>query len=481
MNKEDTASWEEVLRTHPDMVSIAERRKLNNELRKAIDSSVFKIVVLDDDPTGIQTVHGVSVYTEWDESILKRAFLAESRLFFILTNSRGLTASQSKSLHENIAGNIASVSRSTGIPFIVISRGDSTLRGHYPFETQTLKEVLEKETGDVFDGEILCPFFPEGGRYTVDNIHYVRSGDVLVPAGLTEFAKDRTFGYLSSHLGEWVEEKTEGAYRKGDLTYISIDRLRSGNVDAICADLVRVANFSKVIVNAIEYADIETFTLALLKALSLGKRFLFRTAAAFPKIIGGIDDQPLLMRSDLLDQSVANGGLIIIGSHVAKTTAQLDALRTVPGIRFVELDTHLVVDPSAFAGEVGRVRALCNESLNDGVTTVLYTRRDRYDVNSGDKEDELRVAVTISESLTGIAGTLEKKPRFMIGKGGITSSDIGTKALKVKQALVLGQVLPGIPVWLTGPESTFPDMPYIIFPGNVGDEDALKTIVEMLM
>jgi len=41
--------------------------------------------------------------------------------------------------------------------------------------------------------------------------------------------------------------------------------------------------------------------------------------------------------------------------------------------------------------------------------------------------------------------------------------------------------LPGIPVWLTGPESLFPNTPYIIFPGNVGDDDSLKKIVTMLM
>lgn len=71
-------------------------------------------------------------------------------------------------------------------------------------------------------------------------------------------------------------------------------------------------------------------------------------------------------------------------------------------------------------------------------------------------------------------------PSFIIGKGGITSSEIGTKALKVKKALVLGQVLKGIPVWLTDSESKFPNMPYVIFPGNVGDENALFDVVSLL-
>ena len=75
---------------------------------------------------------------------------------------------------------------------------------------------------------------------------------------------------------------------------------------------------------------------------------------------------------------------------------------------------------------------------------------------------------------------LHVKPAYIIAKGGITSSDVGTKALKVKKALVMGQIQKGIPVWLTGEESKFPGMPYIIFPGNVGDKDTLRLIVEEL-
>ena len=76
---------------------------------------------------------------------------------------------------------------------------------------------------------------------------------------------------------------------------------------------------------------------------------------------------------------------------------------------------------------------------------------------------------------------LSIRPGFIIAKGGITSSDVGTKALRVRRATVLGQVRPGIPVWLTGPESKFPEMPYIIFPGNVGEITTLREVVELLL
>ncbi|PJH69161.1 hydroxyacid dehydrogenase, partial [Salmonella enterica subsp. enterica serovar Typhimurium] len=80
--------------------------------------------------------------------------------------------------------------------------------------------------GNTADVEIKIPFFKEGGRYTINNIHYVETDGELVPAAETEFAKDRTFGFTKSHLGEYVEEKSAGAYKKEDVTYIDLDDLR---------------------------------------------------------------------------------------------------------------------------------------------------------------------------------------------------------------------------------------------------------------
>ena len=78
-------------------------------------------------------------------------------------------------------------------------------------------------------------------------------------------------------------------------------------------------------------------------------------------------------------------------------------------------------------------------------------------------------------------GKLPVRPSFIVAKGGITSSDVGVKALRVRKALVKGQIRPGIPVWQTGEESTFPGLPYVIFPGNVGAEDDLYRIAETLI
>ncbi|MCQ4727798.1 hydroxyacid dehydrogenase, partial [Anaerotignum faecicola] len=143
--------------------------------------------------------------------------------------------------------------KATGKDYILISRSDSTLRGHYLLEPMLLKEETEKLTGRKIDGEIMFPFFKEGGRFTINNIHYVKEGDMLTPAGLTEFAKDKSFGYSSSHIGEYCEEKSKGAFKAEDMTYISLEELRDLEIEKIAEKLTAVKDFGKVIVNAVDY------------------------------------------------------------------------------------------------------------------------------------------------------------------------------------------------------------------------------------
>jgi uncharacterized protein YgbK (DUF1537 family) len=76
--------------------------------------------------------------------------------------------------------------------------------------------------------------------------------------------------------------------------------------------------------------------------------------------------------------------------------------------------------------------------------------------------------------------SITTRPRYILAKGGITSSDVATLGLHVKRAMVLGQTLPGVPVWHLGTESRFPGLVYIVFPGNVGDENSLVEIYQSL-
>lgn len=468
---------EDILSSYRPVDEKAVDALLQEEIRK----NDKKIVVLDDDPTGVQTVHDISVYTNWSKESLQKGFAEENSLFYILINSRGFTAAQTEKAHREIASVTDAVSKETGKDYIFISRSDSTLRGHYPLETEILKEEYEKNTGKKIDGEILCPFFKEGGRYTIEDVHYVKYGDMLVPAAETEFAKDKTFGYTVSNLKEYVEEKTGGTFKKEAVTAISLTDIRNLAYDKIEEQLMAVSDFNKIIVNAIDYVDVKIFCVALFRAMAKGKTFMFRTAAAIVKVMGGVSDQPLLTREQMVVKETDNGGIIVIGSHTEKTTRQMEALKELPDIVFIELDARLVKEETAFAKEVERCLALEEKCIASGTTVCVYTTRALITADTGDKEDDLRLAVRISDAVQSLVGRLSIVPSFVIAKGGITSSDVGTKALAVQRANVLGQIKPGIPVWQTGDESKFPLTPYVIFPGNVGEDSTLKEAAEILM
>ena len=450
-------------------------------LEQEIKKNNKKIVVLDDDPTGVQTVHDISVYTNWDKETIRQGFEEENNLFYILTNSRGFTAEQTIKAHNEISSVVDEVAKETGREYIFISRSDSTLRGHYPLEIEILKTNYEKNTGKTIDGEILCPFFKEGGRITIDDIHYVKYGEELIPANETEFAKDKTFGYTAATMPEYIEEKTKGAYKAENVTCISLEDIHNMDIDKIENLILNVHDFNKIIVNAVDYADVKVFCVALYRAMAKGKVFMFRTAAAIVKVMGGVSNQPLLTRKQMVTKETENGGIIVVGSHTDKTTRQVEELKKLADIEFIELDATLVKDEQAFEAEVNKCLEKEEECIKAGKTVCCYTTRALITADTGDKEDELRLSVKISDAVQSLVGRLKVTPAFVIAKGGITSSDVGTKALAVKKANVLGQIRPGIPVWQTGEESRFPMTPYVIFPGNVGEITTLRESVEVLL
>ena len=454
-------------------------RNLNENLQYLRE---VKIVVLDDDPTGIQTVHDIPVYTDWKEKTMEQAFLADDHMFFILTNSRGLTEKQSESLHKDAMNAICDAAAKTEKNFIIVSRSDSTLRGHFPMETEVIRQVLETRGYGKLDGEIICPFFKDGGRYTIDNIHYVQEGNILTPAGMTEFAKDKTFGYHESDLCAWCEEKSQGKYKAGDVTAITLEDLRSCNYEKITSQLCEVHDFNKVIVNSIDEMDIKVFITAFVDAVKMGKKFIFRSAAVIPKILGGVKDKELLTVEELRQGAGNGGGIVLIGSHVYKTTKQMEYLQNsdLP-LHFIQFNQHLVLEDDRFQKEIDRVVKETDELIEQGKSVVVYTRRERFDLSDGDKDAQLMISVKISDAITGLIGKLRKRPSFIVAKGGITSSDVGTKSLQVRKAMVMGQICPGVPVWKLGEESKFPGMPYVIFPGNVGSEETLTDAVRKLM
>ncbi len=458
-----------------------DKDEVSSILQEKLKAFNKKIVVLDDDPTGVQTVSGINVYTDWSKESIKNGFDESHAMFFILTNSRSFSKEHTIKVHKEITERIVQVSKEVGKDFIIISRSDSTLRGYYPTETETIANTIENLENKKVDGEILIPFFIEGGRYTIDDIHYVKENDFLVEAADTEFAKDKTFGYSNSNLCKYIEEKTNGDSKAEDVLSIGLDEIIKKDYQGISKKLQSINEFSKCIVNATSYRDLMVFSIALIDAMSNGKNFVFRTGAGFTKVIGAISDKPLLEKSELIENGNTNGGIIIVGSHMKKTTAQFESLKNIDGAEFIEFNSHLVLQEGEIEKEALWVSEKTNEAIKNKKFVVVFTKRERVDANTGNKEDDLRMSTKISESLVSVISNLKDKPSFIIAKGGITSSDVGVVGLGVKKALVLGQVAAGVPVWLTGIESKFPNMPYIIFPGNVGTEDTLKNIVEMLI
>jgi len=453
--------------------------EVDHLLREAVQRNRRKIIVLDDDPTGTQAVHDVAVYTDWSLDSIRRGFDEESALFFILTNSRSFSAAQTAAVHAQIGRNLIAAARERGTDFLVVSRGDSTLRGHYPLETRVLAEAMQK-AGMPVDGEVICPFFGDGGRLTVGDIHYVRTGETLVPASQTEFARDATFGYANANLRAYIAEKTQGEYPAEAVVSISLAELRRLDFDSITVKLLGLKHFAKVIVNAADAYDVKVFCIALYRALQQGKRYCYRVAASFIKALAAISDKPLLQHHEMVGAKGVGGGIVVVGSHTQKTTAQLEELLALPALQPLEMDTALVFKPGALEAEALRLAAVCDSLMQRGVTPVVYTSRTTITRKEDTAEQALLRSVQISEAVQAMVAALRVKPAFIVAKGGITSSDIGTKALGVRRAMVLGQAIPGVPVWHTGEQCRFPGIAYVIFPGNVGDTASLRDVVALL-
>src|SRR2546430_2445162 len=148
-----------------------------------------KLGVIDDEPNGTPTVHDIELFTTWNRQTLAEALQNEPRLFYLLTNSRSMPESDAVRLNQETAQQLAAASEETKIGFVVASRSDSTLRGHYPAEIQALESGFTFSGGESFDGHLVVPAFFEGGRYTINDTHYVATpiatSDTLQPASET--------------------------------------------------------------------------------------------------------------------------------------------------------------------------------------------------------------------------------------------------------------------------------------------------------
>jgi uncharacterized protein YgbK (DUF1537 family) len=440
-------------------------------IRAQVDADGRKIVVLDDDPTGTQAVHDVPVLTEWSVPSLVAELSAERVLFYILTNSRSVPLAQARRMNQEIGKNLLAARDIVGRDFVVVSRSDSTLRGHFPGEVAALAGALDKP----FDGWIIVPALLEAGRYTISNIHYVLDGEHLVPAAATPFARDTAFGYGASDLREWVQEKTGGAVPADRVVSIPLDIIRRGGPDAVGSILSQLGNQTICVVDAAATSDLEVVICGLLRAEAMGKRFLYRTAASFVRVRAGLSPRPLLKQEDM--DLPPGGGLILVGSYVPQSTRQIEAVRAQGSVVLVEVDVRALLSNER-AEEIARVIHQAEEPLAAGQDVMVFTRRQH--VQADDAEGSLSTGQHISNALVKIVRGIKVRPRYLLAKGGITSSDIATAGLGVRRATVLGQILEGVPVWRLGDDSRYPGLAYIVFPGNVGGDDALARLTTQL-
>ena len=439
------------------------------DIRSELAQNPKSIVVLDDDPTGTQTVYDVPVITEWTEEILENELL-KSPIFFILTNSRSLQVDKADALGELIGSRLQKLAKKHQKKLLIISRSDSTLRGHYPNEV----DALVKGMGLNKIKHILAPAFFEGGRYTYDDVHYVKEGNEFVPAAKTPFAADNTFGYSASNLKDWIVEKSEGRVNKSQIASVSVQTLRNATSEEI-KSIIEQPKTTHIIANATCYADLQALALAILKSKDA---LVFRTAASFVNAISGIALKPCLTKNEILKDTSSNGALVVIGSYVPKTTAQLAYLKERSNAFFLELDVSHISNIEVFCNELVQLVQKANDYLKTGEDVVVFTSRKV--IKGATKKESLEIVNRVSNALISIVKKVRVRPKYILAKGGITSSDVATRGLNVRRANVMGQVLKGVPVWQLGHEAKFPDMPYIVFPGNVGDETALHELISLL-
>lgn len=437
------------------------------DLSTKIDETFDAIIVLDDDPTGTQTVHDIPVLTEWSETLIANELLNETKLFYILTNSRALTESKAEILGLEIARNIKQAQDNLNKNCLVISRSDSTLRGHYPLELNLLSKVFQKENGVHF----LVPAFFEGGRYTIDNVHYVRDGKAMIPAAETPFAQDKVFGYKSSNLIEWTKEKFNKNIKESQIHSISLNEIQNVSTGNLIKKINQFQSGDVCIINATSYDDLNQVIYCIFSSTIYP---FFRSAAS---LIAALACQsPKFISSNDLPLKSSNGGLTVLGSYVPKSTSQLKHVLENVKIESIEIDIENLLKGTA--SSVNHIAKQIDSLISTGKDVIIYTSRKL--ISSSEKEKNLDIGSVISTYLTDIVSALEERPKYVIGKGGITSSDLATKSLGIKRAMVMGQMIPGVPVWKTFEGSKFPYMPFIIYPGNVGDETGLSQVIEIL-
>jgi len=327
----------------------------------------------------------------------------------------------------------------------------------------------------------MVPAYFEAGRFTAGNVHWARVGADVLPVSETEFARDATFGYAASDLREFVAEKSGGMVGPDEVLSITHDDIRLGGPQRVAEILAGVHGGAFVVVNAVEYADLDVVVLGLLDAEAAGKSFLHRSGPSFVQPLAGLDPRDPLRSSDIWPAGHPGGhGLIVVGSHVGLTSRQVAVAQQHGALAEVELDVAAIADSARRDSHVADVARQVVSAL-DNSDVLLFTSRTL--LRGRDAAESLEISRRISAAVTEVVRiALASKPAWVIAKGGITSHDVAVRGLGIRRAKVLGQLLPGL-VSVFRPVDAAPEVigtPYVVFAGNVGDESTLASVIDLL-
>jgi uncharacterized protein YgbK (DUF1537 family) len=454
------------------------------EVAASVAASGRTLVVLDDDPTGTQSVSDLPVLTRWTSADLEWAFAQHAPAVYVLTNTRSLDPAEAEERNREVVRNALAAAGGAALAFV--SRSDSTLRGHFPLEPEVIADELERASGERTDAVVIVPAFPDAGRVTIGGTHYMRDGaGGLTPVAETEFARDATFGFTRSRLAEYVEEKSGGRYPARDVIVLDLSVVRGG-AGAIADALDGATGGAPAVVDIVTENDLRALALGLAEAERRGKNLLYRVGPPFVRGRIGQEVRAPLTAEDAFGgrPPAGGGGLIVIGSHVGLTTRQFDVLRAEhPSARVVELQVdellHQMTSSGVGVDPLDPVVADVVAGLERG-DVVLHTSRALVTGRSPD--ESLGIARTVSAALvTVVRRTLARRPpRFVVAKGGITSSDVASEGLQIRHAIVRGPMLPGIVSLWEPVGGHAAGIPYVVFPGNVGDDRSLLDVVRVL-
>lgn len=468
----------ELMAGKPDPVAIS-AANVWKARERAGDTTVY--VVLDDDPTGTQSVADLPVLTHWEVEDFRWAFATGKPAVYVMTNSRSLAPADAQRVNREV---VAAATKAAGdeTPVAFISRSDSTLRGHFPLEPDTIADELER-AGRPVDGIVIVPAFGEAGRITVDGTHYAGSADEgYLPVGETQFARDATFSYEASYLPNWVAEKTGGKITADKVLVVDLATLRTDR-EATVAILRKAAHRQPIVVDIVDETDLRLLSLALIEAETAGSSFVYRVG---PPFVRGRIGQPVpspvaldAVRASRGEREVAPGGLVVVGSHVDLTTRQLNCLRERNHPVELEIEVQKVIDPTQRDAHVETLATEAAEQLSRGNVVV---RTSRTLVTGADGDQSLEISRRVSAAVVEVVQRIlaQHAPRFVVAKGGITSSDVATHGLGFRRAQVVGPMLPGIVSLWSGQDGPAAGIPYVVFAGNVGGPESLADVVDKL-